>query len=195
MVPIGLCSIAALGICLERLWTLNARRAAPENLLADVGRELQGGRSDLEALAGRCRQSFLGVIFLAGLENAHRGREAMKEAMEEAANGVIHDMERYLTALGTIASISPLLGLLGTVVGMIRVFTALVEQGIGNPNVFAGGISEALVTTAVGLGVAIPALIFHRYLLRKVDELVVTMERRSSHLLDLVHPPADGAVS
>ena len=195
MVPIGLCSVAAFGICLERLWALTASRAAPGSLLADVGRELQGGRIELDALAGLCRSSFLGVIFLAGLENAHRGRDAMKESMEEAANGVVHDMERYLTALGTIASISPLLGLLGTVVGMIRIFTALVGSGIGDPNVFAAGISEALVTTAVGLGVAITALIFHRYLLRKVDDLVVTMERRSSHLLNLVHPVHDGAAS
>ncbi len=191
MVPITLCSVAAVAICLERLWSLNAARATPETLLDDLRREIAGGDTDMGTLCGLCGSSYLGAIFLAGLESAPRGREAMKETMEEAAGGVVHDMERYLTALGTIASISPLLGLLGTVVGMIRVFTALVEKGIGNPGVFAAGISEALVTTAVGIGVAIPALIFHRYLQRKVEDLLVTMERRSAHLLDLVHPVAD----
>ena len=101
---------------------------------------------------------------------------------------MVHDLERYLTTLGTIASISPLLGLLGTVVGMIRVFRALLAEGPGNPAALAGGISEALVTTAAGLVVAIPALIFHRYLLRKVDELVIVMEGHASALLDRVHP-------
>lgn len=191
MVPIGLCSVAAVGICLERLWTLNAHRAAPEHLLADVRRELERGDVDLARLGELCAASYLGAIFLAGLRSGQRGREAMKESMEETASAVVHDMERYLTALGTIASISPLLGLLGTVVGMIRVFAALVDTGIGNPGIFAGGISEALVTTAVGLGVAIPALIFHRYLQRKVDDLVVTMERQCAHLMDLVHPNGD----
>lgn len=192
MVPIALCSVAAVAICLDRLWTLNTARAAPETLLDDVRREIAQGDPDAATLRGICGSSYLGTIFLAGLGSAPGGREAMKEAMEEAAGAVVHDMERYLTALGTIASISPLLGLLGTVVGMIRVFTALVDKGIGNPGVFAAGISEALVTTAVGIGVAIPALIFHRYLQRKVEDLLVTMERRSAHLVDMVHPVADG---
>ena len=192
MIPIALCSVAAVAICLDRLWALGTGRAAPETLLDDVRREIARGDPDTAGLQGICGSSYLGTIFLAGLKNAPRGREAMKEAMEEAAGAVVHDMERYLTALGTIASISPLLGLLGTVVGMIRVFTALVEKGIGNPGVFAAGISEALVTTAVGIGVAIPALIFHRYLQRKVEDLLVTMERRSAHLVDMVHPPAVG---
>lgn len=192
MVPIALCSVAAVAICLDRLWALNATRAAPDALLDDVRREIAQDNPDMATLRGLCGSSYLGTIFLSGLESAPRGREAMKETMEEAAGAVLHDMERYLTALGTIASISPLLGLLGTVVGMIRVFTSLVEHGIGNPGVFAAGISEALVTTAVGIGVAIPALIFHRYLQRKVEDLLVTMERRSAHLVDMVHPVAQG---
>ena len=186
MIPIGLCSVAALGISLERLWSLRVRRAAPSNLLAEVDRAL-GGDADPHRLAELCAGCHLGTIFMAGLASARRGREAMKEAMEDAAATVVHDMERYLTALGTIAAISPLLGLLGTVLGMIEVFRALVEDGIGNPGIFASGISEALVTTAAGLAVAIPALILHRYLLRKVDDLVVVMERRSAQLVDLVH--------
>ena len=110
----------------------------------------------------------------------------MKEAMEEAASQVSHDMERYLTSLGIIASISPLLGLLGTVVGMIKVFTALMLEGAGNANVLAGGISQALITTAAGLSVAIPALMFHRFFLRRIDELVVSMEQEASKLVEIL---------
>lgn len=187
MVPIGLCSVATIGIGLERLWALRVGRAAPQSLLADVEGELQQGEADSQRLSELCRGCHLGTIFLAGLARARHGREAMKEAMEDVAATVVHDMERYLTALGTIAAISPLLGLLGTVIGMIEVFRVLVEDGIGNPGVFASGISEALVTTAAGLAVAIPALILHRYLLRKVDDLVVVMERQSTRLVDLMH--------
>lgn len=190
MVPIGLCSVAALGICLERLWSLRIRRAAPPDLFAKVQRELEGGNGANERVAELCAPCHLGAIFMAGLASARYGREAMKEAMEGAAATAVHDMERYLTALGTIAAISPLLGLLGTVLGMIEVFRVLVEDGIGNPGVFASGISEALVTTAAGLAVAIPALILHRYLLRKVDDLLVVMERQSARLVELCH--ADG---
>lgn len=192
MVPIGLCSVVALGICLERLWSLRVRRAAPPDLLVEVQRELQGGDADSDRVAELCGPCHLGAIFMAGLASARHGREAMKEAMEGAAATAVHDMERYLTALGTIAAISPLLGLLGTVLGMIKVFRVLVEDGIGNPAVFATGISEALVTTAAGLAVAIPALILHRYLLRKVDDLLVVMERQSARLVDLVHTNGGG---
>ena len=187
MVPIGLCSVATIGIGLERLGALRMGRAAPQSLLADVEGELQQGEADSQRLSELCRGCHLGTIFLAGLARARHGREAMKEAMEDVAATVVHDMERYLTALGTIAAISPLLGLLGTVIGMIEVFRVLVEDGIGNPGVFASGISEALVTTAAGLAVAIPALVLHRYLLRKVDDLVVVMERQSTRLVDLMH--------
>ena len=192
MVPIGLCSVAALGICLERLWSLRAGRAAPPNLLADVERELEWGDADSGRVAELCAGCHLGAILMAGLASARHGREAMKEAMEGAAATAVHDMERYLTALGTIAAISPLLGLLGTVLGMIEVFRVLVEDGIGNPSVLASGISEALVTTAAGLAVAIPALILHRHLLRKVDDLLVVMERRSTRLVERVHADRGG---
>lgn len=192
MFPIGLCSVAALGICLERLWSLRVRRAAPPDLVTDVQRELEGGSAESGRVAELCAGCHLGAIFMAGLGSARHGREAMKEAMEGAAATAVHDMERYLTALGTIAAISPLLGLLGTVLGMIEVFRVLVEDGIGNPGVFASGISEALVTTAAGLGVAIPALILHRFLLRKVDDLLVVMERQSARLVELVHAERGG---
>ena len=106
--------------------------------------------------------------------------------MEEAAAQVSHDLERYLTSLGVIASISPLIGLLGTVVGMIKVFTALMLEGAGNANVLAGGISQALITTAAGLSVAIPALMFHRFLLRRVDELMITMGQEAVKLVEIM---------
>ena len=110
----------------------------------------------------------------------------LKEAMEEVAGQVSHDLERYLTSLGVIASISPLLGLLGTVVGMIKVFTALMLEGAGNANVLAGGISQALITTAAGLSVAIPAIMFHRFFLRRVDELMVIMEQEAVKLVEMI---------
>ena len=187
MLPITLASVLAVGICIERAWSLRTSEVVPLGLVERLA-DASDGTFDAGEFAALCGQSSLGRILAAGLAAKGRGRERMKEAMQEAAAGVVHDLERYLTTLGTIASISPLLGLLGTVVGMIRVFNALLTRGAGNPAVLAGGISEALVTTAAGLVVAIPALIFHRFLLRKVDELVVAMEGQAAALLDRVHP-------
>ncbi|MGD8833274.1 MAG: MotA/TolQ/ExbB proton channel family protein, partial [Pseudomonadales bacterium] len=146
---------------------------------------------DAQKLRELRANSPLGQVLAAGVANAKRGREVMKEAMEEAASQVSHDMERYLTSLGIIASISPLLGLLGTVVGMIKVFTALMLEGAGNANVLAGGISQALITTAAGLSVAIPALIFHRFFLRRIDELIVTMEQEAGKLVEILQGDRD----
>ncbi|MDA1074829.1 MAG: MotA/TolQ/ExbB proton channel family protein [Proteobacteria bacterium] len=190
MVPILLCSVVAAAISVERLWTLQSSRITPRNLLADVWGLLKNGEVEPQKLRELRNSSPLGRVFAAGVSNARRGREVMKEAMEEAASGVSHELERYLTALGIIASISPLLGLLGTVVGMINVFTALMLEGAGNANVLAGGISQALITTAAGLSVAIPALIFHRFFLRRVDELVIQMEQEASKLADILHGEA-----
>ena len=187
MLPITLASVLAVGICIERAWSLRTAEVVPLGLVERLA-DASDGTFDAGELEALCGQSSLGRILAAGLAAKGRGRERMKEAMQEAAAGVVHDLERYLTTLGTIASISPLLGLLGTVVGMIRVFNALLTRGTGNPAALAGGISEALVTTAAGLVVAIPALIFHRFLLRKVDELVVAMEGQAAALLDRVHP-------
>ena len=187
MVPILLCSVIAAGICVERIWTLQIARVAPRNLLAQVWAQVKKSEIDPQKLRDLRGASPLGQIFAAGIDNARHGREIMKESMEEAADAVMHELERYLTPLGTIASISPLLGLLGTVVGMIKVFTVLMLEGAGNANVLAGGISQALITTAAGLGIAIPALMFHRYFVRRVDDLVVTMEQESSKLVEIMH--------
>lgn len=186
MVPILLCSVIAAAISVERVWTLQRSRIAPQNLLAQVWTALRGRAMTAEQMADLRASSPLGQVLAAGIANARRGREVMKEAMEEAAGQVTHDLERYLTSLGVIASISPLLGLLGTVVGMIKVFTALMLEGAGNASVLAGGISQALITTAAGLSVAIPALMCHRFFQRRVDELVVIMEQEAAKLVEML---------
>ncbi|ADP97830.1 biopolymer transport protein ExbB [Marinobacter sp. DSM 26671] len=187
MVPIVACSILALAIILERFWTLRASRVAPPQTINELWRwikkkELNGRK--LKALQG---SSPLGRILAGGLLNAKHGREIMKESIEHEASQVIHDLERFLNPLGTVATITPLLGLLGTVIGMIKVFAEIQLAGVGNAGNLAGGISEALITTAAGLSVAIPALICHRYFIRRVDELVVGMEQEAIKLVEVVH--------
>jgi biopolymer transport protein ExbB len=191
MVPILLASVVAAAIAVERLWSLQRSRIAPMNLLAEVWTTLKNNEMDVQRLRELRESSPLGLVLATGISNARRGRDVMKEAMEEVGSQVSHDLERYLTSLGVIASIAPLLGLLGTVVGMIRVFTALMLEGAGNANVLAGGISQALITTAAGLSVAIPALMFHRFLLRRVDELTKTMEQEAVKLVDMMEVGPD----
>ncbi|MGI9323679.1 MAG: MotA/TolQ/ExbB proton channel family protein [Pseudomonadales bacterium] len=187
MVPILLCSIVAAAISVERLWSLQRSKITPKNLLAEVWGANKNREPDPQNVRELRASSPLGQVFAAGISNSRRGRDIMKESMEEAAGQVSHDLERYLTALGIIASIAPLIGLLGTVVGMIQVFSVMLLEGAGNANVLAGGISKALITTAAGLSVAIPALIFHRFFLRRVDELMISMEHEASKLVDIMH--------
>ena len=187
MIPIIICSIAVLAICIERLIALNPEKIAPRDLLAQVWGWIQQNQLDATKIRSLKLSSPLGRILAAGLSNSNHGREVMKESIQEAASHVIHDMERYLNTLGTIAAVAPLLGLLGTVIGMIKVFTAIMMQGTGNAGVLAGGISEALITTAAGLSVAIPALIMHRYYSRKIDTVVVTLEQDTIKLVDALH--------
>lgn len=187
MIPIIACSVLSLAICLERFWGLQKNRVAPENLLARVWGLVRSGDMSPEQLQLIRSQSALGQIMVAGLNNSNHGREIMKESIQEAAQHVVHQLERFLNALGTIAAIAPLLGLLGTVIGMIKVFSEIMLQGTGNANVLAGGISEALITTAAGLSVAIPTLIFHRYFQRKVESLLIEMEQESIKLVEVVH--------
>ena len=187
MLPILLCSVAAVAISLERLWVLSRARLAPAGLLTEVWTSLQADRLDSQAIRELRTNSALGLILAAGLSNSHAGRDVMRESIGEAATYVIHDMERYLNTLGTIAAVSPLLGLLGTVIGMITVFSEIMVHGTGNAGILAGGISEALITTASGLTVAIPALIMHRYFHRKIATVVVTMEQEATKLVDALH--------
>ncbi|MDE3739584.1 MULTISPECIES: MotA/TolQ/ExbB proton channel family protein [Pseudomonas] len=186
MLPIILCSIAATAIVAERLWTLRLSRVSPPHLLGQVWRQIKDKQLNSQKLKELRASSPLGEVLAAGLANSKHGREIMKECIEEAASRVIHELERYLNALGTIAAMAPLLGLLGTVFGMIEIFGGFMENGMANAPVLAGGIAKALVTTAAGLIVAIPAVFFHRYLLRRVDELVVAMEQEAIKLVEVV---------
>ncbi len=186
MIPIIACSVLALGIILERLWVYRQKRVLPNNLVAQVWNLHRNNQLTHAHIAAIKEGSPLGRVLAAGLTNRFHSREVMKEAIEEVGHQVIHELQRYLNTLGTIASITPLLGLLGTVIGMIKVFTAITTAGVGDPGILAGGISEALITTAAGLAVAIPALIFHRYLTGKVDMLVVSMEEESLKMVEVM---------
>ncbi len=187
MLPIILCSIGAMGIVVERFWFLRRKKILPPELVPQVWRLFREKKLNDVTLRHLKNSSPLGCILAAGLANSHHGRRFMKESVEEAGRMVVHDLERFLNTLGTIALITPLLGLLGTVFGMINVFSALMEHGVGNPGVLAGGISVALISTAAGLTVAIPSVIFHRYFERLVDEYVVSMEEEAVKLIDILH--------
>lgn len=187
MVPILACSIIALAIVLERFYTLRPSRVAPRQSINELWRWIKKKELNARKLKALQGSSPLGRILAGGLMNAKHGREIMKESIEHEASQVIHDLERFLNPLGTVATIAPLLGLLGTVIGMIKVFAEIQLAGVGNAGNLAGGISEALITTASGLSVAIPALICHRYFIRRVDELVVGMEQEAIKLVEVVH--------
>jgi biopolymer transport protein ExbB len=186
MLPIILCSIMAVAITLERLWTLRGQRVVPEELTDKVWQWVENRSLSDKQITALQLHSPLGRVLAAGLANRYRDRLVMMEAIEDAGRHVMHDLERYLNTLATIASISPLLGLLGTVTGMIRTFRAITVAGVGNPSAMAGGIAEALITTAAGLIVAIPALVAYRYLRGKVDALVIQMEKESLRLVQAI---------
>ena len=187
MVPILLSSVVVLAICSERLFTLNEKKMSPPHLLVSVWKQLKAGELDSTKLRTLKQSSPLGRILAAGLGNASQGRDVMKESIQEAASHVVHELERYLNTLGTIAAVAPLLGLLGTVMGMIKGFAEIMAQGTGNASVLAGGISEALITTAAGLSVAIPALVMHRYFVGRIDAIVIGLEQETIKLVDAMH--------
>ena len=187
MLPIILSSIAALAIIGERFWSLRRKSILPADLVPNIWQLYRENQLDEATLRRIKISSPLGAVLAAGLANSGHGRDMMKTSIEEAGRQVVHELERYLNSLGTIASIAPLMGLLGTVIGMIKVFSAIMAYGVGDPGVLAGGIAEALITTAAGLTVAIPSLIFHRYFERLVDEYVVKMEEESLRLIDIMH--------
>jgi len=187
MWPIIACSIVAMAIFVERMWAYRREKVVPEHLLSQIWNFHKTQKLTAAHVQAIRENSPLGRVLAAGLTNVKHSREVMKEAIEEEGRQVVYELERYLNTLGTIASISPLLGLLGTVIGMIKVFTAITSAGVGNPAVLAGGISEALITTAAGLSVAIPSLMFHRYLGGKVDELVLAMEEQAVKMVEVMH--------
>ena len=181
------CSVVALSISIERYIALDRSKVAPPHLLATVWRDLKQGELNAQKLAQLRSNSPLGAILAAGIANRGQRRDVMKESISEAASHVVHDLEKYRNSLGTVAAIALLLGLLGTVVGMIDVFTQITTVGTGNANALAGGISEALLTTAAGLIVAIPALVMHRYYTGLIDTIVVDLEREAIKLVDAIH--------
>jgi len=187
MWPIIICSVVAMAIIIERFWSLQKKKILPPELVPQVWSLFRENKLDEPVLRRLKVSSPLGCILAAGLANHKHGREVMKECIEESGRAVVHDLERFLNTLGTIAMITPLLGLLGTVFGMIEVFNALVKHGSGDPSVLAGGISVALITTAAGLTVGIPSLMFHRYFEGLVDEYVVNMEAEALKLIDILH--------
>ncbi|QKT04860.1 MotA/TolQ/ExbB proton channel family protein [Ectothiorhodospiraceae bacterium 2226] len=195
MVPIILSSIIALGIVIERVWSLRRSRVTPQHLVAQIWHWHKKEQLTPERVRALREGSPLGRVLAAGLVNQHHSREIMKESIEDTGRQVVLELERYLNTLGTIAAITPLLGLLGTVIGMIKVFTAITAQGIGNPGVLAGGISEALLTTAAGLAVAIPSLMFYRYFRGRVDELVLIMEEEALKMVEVMHGERESEIA
>jgi biopolymer transport protein ExbB len=185
--PLLLCSIIALAIIGERLWSLRANVVMPRNLLPQVLQESRQNGITTQMLSRISEASPLGVILAAGLRTAKGAPVVMKEAIEEAGRLVAIELERFLTSLGTIAAIAPLLGLFGTVVGMIEIFGAQTPQGTTNPLVLAHGISIALYNTAFGLVVAVPSMIFYRHFRAKVDAMLVDMELQAIKLVEILH--------
>jgi biopolymer transport protein ExbB len=179
MLPLLACSVVAAAIIIERLWSLQQKRVVPENLTARVWEWVRKNELNDEHLQSLKRSSPLGEILAAGIASRGRTPDEIRDIIEDTGRHVVHEMERFLNTLGTIAAVSPLLGLLGTVIGMVKVFAAITAHGVGNPTVLAGGISEALITTAAGLSIAIPALIGYRYLRGRVEALVIQMEKES----------------
>jgi biopolymer transport protein ExbB len=186
MAPIILCSILSLTIIAERLWALRRSQVVPDGVGDQVEQWAVRHELDRRHIEQLRSGSALGRVLAAALINRHRPRELIKEAVEDTGRHVVYRLERFLNTLGTIAGISPLLGLLGTVIGMIKVFSTILEQGVGNANVLAGGISEALITTAAGLTVAIPSFFFYRYFKGRVEEYVVSMEEQAINLIEAI---------
>ena len=187
MLPILICSVLALAIIIQRFYTLRRSRVIPDGALQAVYSQYKAGNLTSDYINSLREKSPLEQVLAAALMNRNQPRAVMKEAIEEEGRQIVHGLEYFLGALATIAAISPLLGLLGTVVGMIDVFAAIVTAGVGNPGVLAGGISKALITTAAGLSVAIPALIFHEILSSRVDQLILDMEDKAVQMVDVLH--------
>jgi biopolymer transport protein ExbB len=187
MWPLFICSAAAIAIIAERFWSLQKKRISPPDLMTKIWQWLKSNQIDNSRISTLQRNSPLGQILAAGLANRNYSRDITKESIEDTGRHITLSLERNLTTLGTIAAITPLLGLLGTVIGMIKVFAVITTEGVGNPETLAGGISEALITTAMGLVVAIPSLIFYRYFRGKINILVVDMEEQAMKLIEILH--------
>lgn len=186
MWPIAACSVIAAAIVVERGWTLRRARIMPDKLVTGIWQLYRQGQLTDERIDEIREASPLGRMLAAGLANRNHSREVMKEAIGDAGRHVVAQLGRYLNTLGTIASVAPLLGLLGTVFGMIDIFGVIMNAGTGNAALLAGGISTALLTTAAGLSVAIPTLLFHRLLESKVDRIALDMEEQALRLVEVL---------
>ncbi len=186
MLPIIVCSILTMTIIAERFWTLRQGNVVPDGVGEQVEEWAARHELDSRHLDQLRESSALGKVLSAALRNRHRPRELIKESVEDTGRHVVHELEKFLNTLGTIAGITPLLGLLGTVIGMIKVFSAIMTYGVGDAVQLAGGISEALITTAAGLTVAIPSFFFYRYFKGKVEKYVVSMEEKAINLIEAI---------
>jgi biopolymer transport protein ExbB len=186
MVPLIALGIVALAIVVERFWSLRRKEVLPPGLGEEVREWARGRQLDPKHIEVLRRNSPLGELLAAALDQRYRPRELIKERVEDVGRHVTHQMERFLNTLGTIASTGPLLGLLGTVIGMIDMFLAILTAGVGDVNQLAGGIGQALICTAAGLCVAIPAVMFHRYFRGRIAEYVIEMEKQAIALLDAI---------
>lgn len=184
MIPLLLLAVLALAIVVERFWSLRRREVLPPGLGDEVRRWAASGQLDPAHIETLRRNSPLGALLAAALDVRDRPRVLIRERIEDTGRHQVHRMERFLNALGTIAAAGPLLGLFGTVVGMIQMFLGILDHGIGDVNQLAGGIGKALVCTATGMIVAIPALVLHRHFRSRVAGYVIEMEREATHLLD-----------
>ena len=189
MVPLLLLGVLALAIILERFWSLRRTEVLPPGLGQEVRNWAARGKLDPAHLQTLRANSPLGALLAAALEARNRPRDQIRERIEDTGRHLVHRMERFLNALGTIASAGPLLGLLGTVIGMIQMFLGILDHGVGDVNQLAGGIGKALVCTATGMLVAIPALIFHRYFRGRIAGYVIEMEQQAMALSDALEAP------
>jgi biopolymer transport protein ExbB len=187
MWPIILCSVIALAIICERIWTLQQKYISPATLVEQIQQWLERKELDQARIQLLAETSPLGRILAAGLANRDHSREIIKEAIEDTGRHVATELERYLTTLGTVAAITPFLGLLGTVLGMIEMFSGISTRGVGDPTIVAGGIGQALITTATGIGVAIPSVIAYRYFRGQVSKLLIDMEQEAIKLVEILH--------
>lgn len=196
MIPLLLLTVLALAIILERAWTLRRSAVLPPGLGGEVRAWASRGKLDPAHIDSLRETSPLGALLAAALDVRHRSREEVRERIEDVGRHLVHRMERYLNTLGTISAAGPLLGLFGTVVGMIQMFLGILDHGIGDVNQLAGGIGKALVCTATGMIVAIPALMAHRWFRGRVAEYIVAMEHEAIQLLDVLEsvPAQPGAV-
>ena len=193
MWPIILCSVIAAAIVLERLWTLQQRRVVPADLTRRIWALVEAGQVNDKVIAALQSNSPLGKLLATGLANRNRPRAVLMERLEDEGRHVAHDLDRFLNTLGSIAGVAPLMGLLGTVTGIIKAFNAIYTGGLGDPRALSGGISEALITTAAGLCVAIPSYIAYRYLRGRVESIVVQMERDVLRFADALNDRAENA--